>query len=337
MAPLVSVIVVNWNGLRYLPRCLAALAAQTYPAVEVILVDNGSTDGSAAWVTAHYPQVRLILNAANRGFAAANNQGIAAAQGDYLALLNNDAWAEPEWLSALVAAMERAPRVGMVASQMLFADRPEIINSTGICVDQCGISWDRHGGAPAQAPDQPPVEVFGPCAGAALYRRALFNEVGVFDEDFFVYLEDVDLAWRARWCGWQALYVPAARVYHVHSGTSLDGSPFKTFYLSQNKIQLLVRNYPLPYFFLFLPPILFYEALSLTSALMHSREASAWRGRMAGLRRLGRAWTKRHQRPAGEPRPAAEVFRWLEPMAAPWDVVRRVRHLASPPLRAEHG
>ncbi|MGH2524060.1 MAG: glycosyltransferase family 2 protein, partial [Anaerolineales bacterium] len=205
MPPLASVVITNWNGCHFLEKCLGSLAAQTYPAVEIILVDNGSTDGSAAWVGEHFPAVRLIANARNMGFAAANNQGIRVAQGEYVALLNNDTWVEPDWLAELVQAIESGPRVGMVASKMVYADQPQVINSTGVCLDRSGVVWDRQTGLPERVSEREPVEIFGPCAGAALYRHALFDDVGVFDENFFAYLEDVDLAWRARWRGWRAI------------------------------------------------------------------------------------------------------------------------------------
>jgi len=328
MAGLVSVAVVSWNGRSYLEKCLSSLAAQSYPEIEIILVDNGSTDGTAGWVRERFPAVNLILNSANLGFAAANNQAVRRARGEYIATLNNDAWAEPDWLAQLVSAVEEHPRLGMAASQMVFAGRPEVINSTGICLDRCGISWDRGGGEMAHHGDCQPAEVFGPSAGAALYRRELFDEVGLFDEDFFAYLEDVDLAWRARWRGWRAIYVPSARVYHVHSATAREGSPWKTCWLARNKIQLIARNYPFPHLLFYLPFILFYELLSLGFAVKNHMGLAALRGRIAGLAALGRALKKRRARrsePHGSP---GAIFGLLEPAAWPWQVYGRYRHLA---------
>ena len=327
MFPLISVVIANWNGRQILEKCLKSLAAQTYPAVEVIVVDNGSTDGSAAWVAAYFPSVRLIVNADNRGFAAANNQGVRQSRGAYVATLNNDAWVEPDWLAELIAALARDPRLGMAASQMLFADQPEVINSTGICLDRCGISWDRHGGQAARQAEAEPTEVFGPCAGAALYRRELLLAVGLFDEDFFAYLEDVDLAWQARWRGWKAIYVPSARVYHMHSATSHEGSPFKTYWLYKNKIHMIAKNYPIPHLLLFLPLIVFYELMSLGRALLSRRGSSAVQGRLAGLRSLPQALKKRRALWSVPHSPAAEIFRLLEPVAAPWQVYGRYRHI----------
>lgn len=330
MPPLISVVVANWNGCRYLDKCLSSLAAQTYPSVEVIVVDNGSTDGSAAWIAEHFPGVQVLANASNRGFAAANNQGIAASRGAFVALLNNDAWVEPDWLANLIAAAEPEAGVGMVASLMLSAARPAIVDSAGICVDRCGISWDRAGGQSAADWASGPANVFGACAGAALYRRAMLDELGGFDEDFFAYLEDVDLAWRARWLGWQARYAPTARAYHIHSGTGGEGSAFKTYWLARNKIQMLLKDYPSRRLWWFGPLIVFYDGLSLASSLLAQRNLSALRGRLAGWRRASSALRKRRLLHSRARRSAAEVAQWLAPAATPWAVARRYRHLNSP-------
>jgi GT2 family glycosyltransferase len=326
MLPLISVVVANWNGRRYLDKCLSSLAAQTYPSVEITVVDNGSSDGSAAWIAEHFPAIQVIANPANRGFAVANNQGIARSRGAYVALLNNDAWAEPGWLAGLYAAAEQGTRVGMVASLMLSASQPERVDSTGICVDRCGISWDRGGGQSAAAWASGPLDVFGACAGAALYRRAMLDEVGGFDEDFFAYLEDVDLACRARWLGWQARYAPAARVYHIHSGTGGEGSAFKTYWLARNKFPMIIKNYPLPQLWQYLPLILLYDGLSLISALPGRQRWSAVRGRLAGWRAAPGAWRKRRAR--GHPALSArEMLALLGAVAWPWQVAGRYQHV----------
>ena len=327
MPPLISVVVANWNGRLYLEKCLASLAAQTYPAVEIIVVDNGSSDGSAAWISEHFATVQVIANPTNRGFAVANNQGIAASRGLFVALLNNDAWAEPGWLAGLYAAAEQEARVGMVASLMLSAARPELVDSTGICVDRCGISWDRGGGQSAAAWMSGPFEVFGACAGAALYRREMLDEVGGFDEDFFAYLEDVDLAWRARWLGWQARYAPAARVYHLHSGTGGEGSAFKTYWLARNKIKLLLKDYPWSYGWAFAPLIWLYDSLSLFNTILGQRTLSGLRGRLAGWRAAGNAIHQRRSLKSAARQSDADIFRLLAPLTSPWKVWRRYEHL----------
>jgi len=326
---LISVVVANWNGCRYLEQCLSSLAAQTYPAVEVIVVDNGSSDGSVGWLAEHFPAVRVVANDTNRGFAVANNQGIAAAHGAFVALLNNDAWAEPDWLANLYAAAETEARVGAVASLMLLAARPDTVDSAGICVDRLGISWDRAGGQTATGPVMEPAEVFGACAGAALYRREMLAELGGFDEDFFAYLEDVDLAWRASWLGWRARYAPNARVYHIHSGTSGEGSAFKTYWLARNKIILLLKDYPACGLWRLAPLMLLYDGLSLVNTLLAQRNLSAWRGRLAGWRQAGTSLRKRRSLQARARLAAAEVAARLAPAAWPWQVAARYRHVTA--------
>ncbi len=330
MPPLVSVVIANWNGRRHLAGCLPALARQSYPNVEIIIVDNGSSDGSLAWLAQHHPAVTVIANDRNRGFAAANNQGLGAAHGEFMALLNNDTQPEPQWLAALVQALEADERLGMAASLMLFADRPGVINSTGVCVDRCGISWDRAGGRKLSGAEDEPVAIFGASAGAALYRRALFDDIGAFDEDFFAYLEDVDLAWRARWRGWRAVHVPRARVLHAHSATGQEGSAFKTYWLARNKVALLAKNYPTPYLWWWLPLILAYDALSLLTALVRQRSLSALRGRLAGWASLGRALRQRRAQLQRASVPAREIFALLQPADWPWRVGQRYEHLMRP-------
>ncbi|MCC7359659.1 MAG: glycosyltransferase family 2 protein [Anaerolineales bacterium] len=327
MPPLVSVVIVTWNGLRFLPECWAALRAQTYAPIEVIVVDNGSTDGSGQWLAVQTPAPRVIVNAGNRGFAAANNQGLAAARGEYVALLNNDAYPEPGWLAALVAAAEADPGVGLLGGLLLFADRPHIVQSAGICVDRCGITWDAAGGELAAQQGDQPRPSFGPSAGAALYRRELLAALGGFDEAFFAYLEDVDLAWRARRAGWRAVLVPSARVKHVHSGTGRQGSALKTFYLARNKYRLLVKNYPWPYWVLSAPLIGLYDLLSLADSLLNQRTLAGLRGRLAGLRGLGAALRARRAAQAAAHTSGWAVLRLLAPAAAPWRVRRRYAHL----------
>jgi GT2 family glycosyltransferase len=326
MPPLVSIIIANWNGQAYLKKCLDSLSGQTYRAFEIIVVDNGSTDGSAAWITENFPAVRLILNRHNLGFAAANNQGIRHSQGEYLATVNTDVWATPGWLAALVAALEQNPQFGMAASQMLFVQPPEIINSTGIGVDWCGMSWDRSSGMSTALVAGEVSDVFGPCAGAALYRRAMLDDIGLFDPTFFAYLEDVDLAWRARWHGWPAMYVPTAQVYHFHSATAGAGSPFKTYLLAKNKILLIAKNYPMPYLALCFPLIGFYELLSVAYAFTRGQGRNALAGRWAGIKQLRQALQERRKLQKTATVSGKEIFKLLQPAPWPWGVYQRYRY-----------
>lgn len=330
----VSVVVINWNGRRYLERCLPSLISQTVPPFEMIVVDNGSTDGSREWIRRNFPDVYLIANDRNIGFAAANNQAFKVARGEYIATLNNDAWATPNWLEELSSVMAQDSTIGMCASTMLFAERPFLINSTGINLDWAGIAWDRQGGEIYDNRKSEPVEVFGPCAGAALYRRAMLEELGGFDEDFFAYLEDVDLAWRARLKGWRCLYVPTAVVYHHHSATSIEGSSFKNFLLGRNKVWLIIKNYPMPYLLRYWPLILLYDLATLPYSLLVRRDWSPVRGRWVALRHLRSIYQKRKVVQAN----ARDLYCWVRlvhPLEAPWKVLKRYRHLK--PIKAAKG
>jgi GT2 family glycosyltransferase len=294
----VAVVIPNWNGAALLPACLQALREQTCRDHEVVVVDNGSRDDSLA-VLARFPEVRVLRFGRNRGFGAATNAGIRATAGPYVATLNNDAVPAPGWLAALVAVADSG--VGMCASRMVFAARPDVLNSCGIALDRAGIAWDLLGGEPVGA-DRDLTEPFGPCAGAALYRRTMLDEVGLFEERFFAYLEDVDLAWRARRAGWRCRYVPAARVVHQHSATAGEGSAYKRYLLGRNKVWLLARNYPAAGLWRWLPLVVAYDLAAVGYALVARRETAALRGRLAGLAGLPAVLRERRRLLSSRPR-----------------------------------
>ena len=321
-----TVVVVNWNGREYLGACLAALQEQTRSPDEVVLVDNGSTDGSTELVARRFPQVRVIGSETNLGFAGGCNLGVRAARGDYVATLNPDTRPEPGWLAALVGAMDADPSVGMCASLMLFMETPDVVNSAGVAVDVLGIAWDRLGGQPVAAASEQ-QEVFGACGGAALYRRSLWEQLGGFDEDFFMYLEDVDLAWRARAAGWRCLYVPAARVYHAHSASAIEGSAFKDYLKARNKVWLIAKNYPWPQIALWGPCVILYDLLGVALTLSKGSTA-ALRGRIDGLRGLGPILAKRRVTCARGQTPGWRAVRpYLVGLQSPWTVRGRFAHL----------
>jgi GT2 family glycosyltransferase len=254
--PMASVIVVNYNGKQYLKRCLDALLGQTYPSLEIILVDNGSSDGSVEFARACYPTVMVIENGENLGFAIANNIGIRIARGEFIATLNNDTEVMPGWIEAMVKVAASNEFVGMCASKMLFMKNPDIIDSTGLCISRSGACWDRSMFERDNGQFDKMEEVFGPCAGAAIYKRKMLEEIGLFDEDFFAYMEDVDLAFRGRLAGWKCIYVPDAVVYHVHGGTAGYGSDFTVYYGNRNIVWNAVKNNPVPLLITSLPFII---------------------------------------------------------------------------------
>lgn len=335
MKPLVSVVVVNYNGHDLIGACVESLARQSYEPLEVLVVDNGSIDGSADVIGKRYPTVRVIRLTRNLGFAGGCNVGIRAARGEFIATLNNDAVADNDWIASLVETIQLLPNVGAVASKLLFLDEPDRINSAGICLDRLGIAWDRRGGDVDD--DERGREVFGASAGAALYRRSLFDDIGLFDGDFFMYLEDVDFAWRARLANWRCRYVPGARVYHAYSATSGDQSPFKRYHLGRNKFWLIAKNYPAPYLWLLLPLILSYDFAGLCASLVPGRnqsvapatELARWRGRIDGLLGLPRILKKRHLIQRNRRVSAGQAFAMLAPVSLPWQVGQRFSYLGA--------
>lgn len=337
MARLVSVVIVNWNGKPYLQGCLPSLLSQTYPYFEVILVDNGSTDGSVEFVSRTFPQIRLIENPENIGFAAGSNIGIEVAKGDYIATLNNDAQADRRWLEELVAPMEADHRVGMCASKILFADRPHTIESMGINLDKAGIAWHRFGGREESevVDNEEPSEVFGPCAAAALYRRKMLDEIGYFDEEFFAYLEDVDLAWRARLMDWRCLLVPRAKVHHKHSATTKAGFPHKSYLLGRNKVWTILKNYPAPQILLFLPIILAYDLAAVLYVLLVRGDLNVLRGRVAGWLAVPRVLGKRKALQTRRSVSFATLAQSMSPLESPLKVWKRFRHLGKVDQKGE--
>lgn len=325
-----SVVVLNLNGKRHLPPLLAHLALQTVRDFELIFVDNGSTDGSSALVeqgcAAYGIPLQLIRNPYNNGFAPACNQGIAVAQAPWVAMLNNDTRPEPAWLQQMLAAAQAGDRIGMVAAKMLRAQRPEQIDSAGIAVDWAGIAWDWRGGELDRPEENELSEIFGPCGGAALYARSLLEELGGFDADFFAYLEDVDLAWRARLAGWRCIFQPQARVLHAHSSTLGDTSPLKRFLLGRNKVWLLAKNLPdsdLAEHGLMMAS---YDALATSYGVVQRGDLASLRGRLAGIAGLHTTWRKRKLVQAQ----TSDVDNWRRFMSArvaPWKVPERYSHL----------
>lgn len=284
MTPRAVVVIANWNGRQLLPNCWRALMAQTFRDFEVIVVDNGSTDGSIDWLASQAASALVIRNSTNQGFAAANNQGIRASTAPLIATLNNDALPEADWLHALIDAADQNESIGMFASKILLLNPIGQLDSAGIEVDRTGIAWNRYWRQPDSASVDESVEVFGPSAAAALYRRSMLDQIGLFDETLFAYYEDVDLAWRAHWAGWRCLYVPTARVEHVHSATSGQGSPFKNFLLGRNKWLVILKNYPFSRLWRYVPLMILTDLGAALVATIRTRNVSPIRGRWAAVR-----------------------------------------------------
>lgn len=237
---LVSVVIPTLSADARLRECAEALGRQTFRDFEIIVVDNSGQ--SLVRRNEAAPGARVIENGANAGFGGAVNQGIRASAARYVATLNDDAVAHPRWLETLVEAMEQRPDAGMAASQVrLYGE--ERLDSAGMLVARDGSSKQRGHGRP---PEDFPVaeEALFPSGSAALYRRAMLDEVGGFDESFFLYCEDTDLGLRARWAGWKCLYVPLAVVEHHYSHTAGGASPLKAYYVERNRLFVLAKNFP---------------------------------------------------------------------------------------------
>jgi GT2 family glycosyltransferase len=251
--PRVSVVIPNWNGGRWLGPCLAALKGQRFRDFEVLVVDNGSTDDSRRIVEESGVNVRWIGLPRNEGFAAAVNAGIREASGEFVALLNNDTEAEPGWLKALVEGLDGRPEFASAASRMLDAGDRGRIDGAGDAMHWDGSPTKIGAGEPNDGRFDREREVFGACAGAALYRRSLFEEIGLFEESFFAYCEDVDLNFRAQLAGHRCLYLPDAIIYHVGGGTSGGNSDFALRLYTRNRLLMIARNYPWRYLWTKLP------------------------------------------------------------------------------------
>jgi len=244
--PTASIIIPNYNGLRFLPTCLGALRGQSYPAelTEVILVDDASTDDSVAFVREHYAEVKVVQLARNSGLAAGCNAGAAAACGDLLVMLNNDTEVEPGWLAALVEAAITHPNAGAIASKMLLFDRRDHLHNAGDVMAADGIPRNRGVWQRDQGQFDDDRAIFGGCGGGVAYRREAWEQAGGFDERLFMYLEDVDLAWRLQLLGWDAVFAPAARLYHHVSATG--GGALASFYTGRNTIWVIAKDMPGP-------------------------------------------------------------------------------------------
>lgn len=324
--PLVSVVVVNWNGAHYLGPCLESLVRQTYPRLEIVVVDNGSTDGSLALLRRDWAaRVRLVEQPMNLGFAGGSNAGIRAAKGEYVALLNNDAIADPRWVEALVGAAEADRSIGMCASRIYVQDRPGVLDSAGLLISRDGIGRGRGRLEPDSAAFGHEEEALVPSGCAALYRRAMLDQVGLFDEDFFAYCEDSDLGLRARLAGWRCRYAPAAVVQHRYSGSAGAYSTFKAFHVERNRIWVVVKNFPPALIAASVPWTLARYLVQAYGALRGRGAAgrladgvSAWtlagvvaRAWAAALARLPEMWRRRRRVQALRRVPRRALGRWL--------------------------
>lgn len=315
--PLVSVVIVNWNGKDLLPRCLEAVFAQTFPNREVIVVDNASNDGSAEAAQASWRDVRLLRLESNLGFAAANNLGARLAQGRWLALLNNDAFPHPDWLERLLEAAEAHPEFSFFASCLVNSREPQQVEASGDIYHVSGLAWHRDGNLhDSQVPRS--EEVFSACAAAALYERQAFLAVDGFDEDYISHHEDVDLGFRLRLHGHRCGFVPQAVVEHLGSASYGEESDLTVYRVQRNLVWTYVKNMPSPLVWQYLPAHLFANLFFLLYYAAQGRGSLIWRAKRDALRGLRRMLRKREAIQSGRKVDAEEIQRvldsgWLSP------------------------
>jgi GT2 family glycosyltransferase len=247
--PLISAVILNWNGKEYLSACIQSVREQTYPNMEIILVDNASTDGSVEYIKNLFPNLHIIINRKNLGYGGGNNRGIEKAKGKYIFVLNSDTEIEKECVERLWKCMETDQGIGVTTPKILLHDRRDIIDAAGLTIYQDGLSIGR-GRLENQEKYNQREEVFSGSGCASLFRKEMLEEIGLFDEDFFAYAEDTDLGWRTRLAGWKAYYVPEAIVYHHHSKKFGTYSSTKAFLVERNRIWVAWKNFPLPILYL---------------------------------------------------------------------------------------
>ncbi len=323
--PPISVIVVSYNGRRWLEPCFHSLLAQEGCQFEVVLVDNGSSDNSVAVVCQEFPHVRIVPLTANLGFAGGNNVGAHAARGNVLVFLNNDTVVEPDWLRALTEALEDDPRAGLTTSRIMFMHEPNTVDSAGDGYLRAGGGFKRHHGAgaeDAQTSDCP----FGACGAGFAIRRSLFEELGGFDEDLFLVYEDIDLSYRARLRGWHVRYVPAAVVHHAGSSTMGHFSPLAVLYGQRNLEWVWLKNTPGPLLLRSLPSHVLYSLAGLIYYARHGHFRTALVAKWRALRAVPRILRARRNVQATVRAPSADLWAAMSPN---WIAVKRVEKRTS--------
>jgi GT2 family glycosyltransferase len=294
VSPVVRVIVLNWNGEAWLTPCLTALRRQVGPPFEIVVVDNGSTDGSLALVREQFPECDIVAAGANLGFAAGNNAGARGATTPYLAFLNNDTQPSPQWLAALIAVADSDPGVGLVTSQVVFQDRPDVFDSAGDGYLRCGGAFKHRHGQPVNE-RRGSTEVFGACGAAFLIRRDLFEALGGFDEDLFMVYEDVDLSYRARLLGARCMYARDALVQHAGSASIGRLSSRAVYYGQRNLEWTWIKNSPSSLLLRSLPAHVLYNLAGL-AAYTRAGLLGAWiRGKVAAVGGLAAVLRKRRE------------------------------------------
>lgn len=292
---LVSIVIPNWNGKHFLADCLDSLLKQTYTNIEIIVVDNGSKDGSVEFLKENYEIVKVPQFEVNTGFSVAVNRGIVESKGEFIALVNNDTVVDKNWVKELVKGMGEHPECGSLGCKMLAFDDHTLLDGVG--------DGYRRGGLPGRIGHREKDTglfdtgryILGACGGAALYRRSMLVDIGLFDQDYFAYLEDVDIGLRAQTAGYKCFYVPTAIIYHLGCGTTGSGySPLVVRLSSQNNFNTIVKNIPMPLLLKFLPHIAFWQSYYFAVVIVRGGQVVPWlKGAWGAVKLLPRMLAKR--------------------------------------------
>lgn len=314
--PAASIIIPNFNGKLHLQRLLPSLFTQSETDIEVIVVDNGSSDGSVEWVQRLFPHVFVLPHRSNEGFALACNRGIANAHSENLIILNNDTVVEPEFVRKMLEAAT-GTAVGMVAAKVYHGFEGNILDSVGLQLHRNGMGTLIGHGEPDQG-QWDDVIPFAPSGVAALYKRQMLDQVGRFDANFFAYYEDLDLGFRARLAGWQCVSAPQAIVRHEHSATSHSfDNAFKIYYLHRNKLWMIIKNYPAHLLVRYLVNILFYDLLAATASICRDHTLAGIRARWDAVKAFPQRLRQRRQIQRGCTLPHKELEHWFQPSGSP--------------------
>lgn len=290
---MISILIINWNGQRFMDELIQSILRQTYQDFEIILVDNASSDGSVEHVARNYSGVEILSLDRNFLFSTAANRGFARSRGKYIALLNNDVVISPNWLFEMKKSMDSDPTIAACACKMLFYNQPHLLNAAGDCLQIDGLG--RNIGYQKKDSERYnlPAWVFGACAGAALYRRSALEKIGWFDKDFSMIFEDVDFNFRANLLGYRFRYVPSATAYHHHCASIGILSDLNVYFSSKNDLIVLLKNLPLSLFLRNLVPILKAQIIQALTCVYHRRSWAYFRGKTRYLSQIPKMMGKR--------------------------------------------
>jgi GT2 family glycosyltransferase len=313
-----AIVIVAWNCWEHLFRCLDALSVQTACGFRVLIVDNGDAEDQQIERATGYPNVSYVKSPSNLGFAAGNNRGMELVYGvNWIILLNPDTLPAADWFQKMMEAAVGYPDFAVFGSKLLKADNPTVLDGEGDCYHVSGMAWRSGMGLSAMSKPNDPWEVFSPCAAAALYKADALRQVGGFDEDFFCYMEDVDLGFRLRLAGFRCMTVPDAEVLHVGSATTGKRSPFYIYYGQRNLVWTYVKNMPGVLFWLFLP---LHVALNIAALLRYTLSGQfrvAWRAKYDAIHALPKIWKKRREIQKSRRASLTEILKVLDKRPVP--------------------